>query len=179
MTCWKHATTKSSATSTSWANGMRRNSPEQVPTFILRENLYGVDLFPEAVEITQLALWIRSASPGQLLAKLSENIVHGNSLVHDPEIHPAGFDWRKRFPDVFNREEAGFDCVIGNPPWERMKLQEREFFSLPAPEIATATNAAKRRQLIAKLRIRRSDVVQSLSASVGRGGLPVNVLSNK
>jgi hypothetical protein len=41
--------------------------------------------------------------------------------------------------------------VIGNPPWERIKLQEREFFSLPAPEIATATNAAKRRQLVAKL----------------------------
>ena len=74
---------------------------EQIPTFILQENLYGVDLSPEAVEITQLALWIRSASPGQLLAKLSENIVHGNSLVHDPEVHPAGFDWRERFPAVF------------------------------------------------------------------------------
>ena len=46
---------------------------------------------------------------------------------------------------------GGFDCVIGNPPWERIKLQEREFFSLPAPEIATATNAAKRRQMVAKL----------------------------
>jgi REP element-mobilizing transposase RayT len=46
---------------------------------------------------------------------------------------------------------GGFDCVIGNPPWERIKLQEREFFSLPAPEIATATNAAKRRELVAKL----------------------------
>ena len=124
---------------------------EQIPTLILRENLYGVDLSPEAVEITQLALWIRSASPGQLLAKLSENVVHGNSLVHDPAVHPDGFDWRGRFPGVFDREEAGFDCVIGNPPWERMKLQEREFFSLPAPEIATATNAAKRRQLVAKL----------------------------
>ena len=41
--------------------------------------------------------------------------------------------------------------MIGNPPWERIKLQEREFFSLPAPEIATATNAAKRRKLVAKL----------------------------
>jgi len=123
----------------------------QIPTFILQENLYGVDLSPEAVEITQLALWIRSAAPGQLLAKLSENIVHGNSLVHEAAIHPAGFDWRERFPSVFNREEAGFDCVIGNPPWERIKLQEREFFSLPAPEIATATNAAKRRQLVATL----------------------------
>jgi len=124
---------------------------DQIPKFILQENLYGVDLSHEAVEITQLALWIRSAAPGQLLAKLSENIVHGNSLVHDPEVHPAGFDWPKRFPGVFNREEAGFDCVIGNPPWERIKLQEREFFSLPAPEIATATNAAKRRKLVAKL----------------------------
>jgi hypothetical protein len=124
---------------------------EQVAQFILQENLYGVDLSPEAVEITQLALWIRSATPGQTLAKLSENIVHGNSLVHDPQIHAAGFDWRERFADVFNREEAGFDCVIGNPPWERIKLQEREFFSLPAPEAATATNAAKRRKLVAKL----------------------------
>jgi len=159
---------------------------QQVPAFILQENLYGVDLSPEAVEITQLALWIRSASPGQLLANLSENIVHGNSLVHDPAVDPAGFDWRERFPAVFlpgcgaavpaapcrrdacttsgqgegQREpggpseaqrEPGFDCVIGNPPWERIKLQEREFFSLPAPEIATATNAAKRRQLVAKL----------------------------
>lgn len=124
---------------------------ESVPKFILNDNLYGVDLSPEAVEITQLALWIRSATEGQTLATLSKNIVHGNSLVHDPEVHPAGFEWRERFPEVFQREEAGFDCVIGNPPWERIKLQEREFFSLPAPEIATATNAAKRRKLVAQL----------------------------
>jgi type I restriction-modification system DNA methylase subunit len=134
-----------------WGQTDAKQLAAQVPTFILQENLYGVDLSPEAVEITQLALWIRSASPGQLLATLSANIVHGNSLVHDPAVHPAGFDWRERFPTVFDRAEPGFDCVIGNPPWERMKLQEREFFSLPAPEIATATNAAKRRQLVAKL----------------------------
>jgi len=124
---------------------------QRLPEYILNDNLYGVDLSPEAVEIAQLALWIRSATPGRTLATLSHNIVHGNSLVHDPEVHPAGFDWKERFPEVFDRDEAGFDCVIGNPPWERIKLQEREFFSLPVPEIATATNAAKRRQLVAKL----------------------------
>jgi type I restriction-modification system DNA methylase subunit len=140
---------------------------QQIPTFILQENLYGVDLSAEAVEITQLALWIRSASPGQLLARLSENIVHGNSLVHDPAVHPAGFDWRQRFPAVFNREEAGFDCVVGNPPWERMKLQEREFFSLPAPEIATATNAAKRRQLVARLEADNKPLYDRYEESLG------------
>jgi hypothetical protein len=153
---------------------------DNVPVFILNDNLYGVDLSPEAVEITQLALWIRSATPGQTLATLSRNIVHGNSLVHDASVHPAGFNWHTRFPEVFARSsassppssrkragasarpsspqdsspatsESGFDCVIGNPPWERIKLQEREFFSLPAPEIATATNAAIRRELVARL----------------------------
>jgi hypothetical protein len=124
---------------------------ENIADYILNDNLYGVDLSREAVEITQLALWIRSATPGRTLAVLAGNIVHGNSLVHNPEVHSDGFDWRERFPDVFDRDEAGFDCVIGNPPWERIKLQEREFFSLPAPEIATATNAAKRRKLVAKL----------------------------
>ncbi len=67
----------------------------KIPHWILSGNLYGVDLSPEAVEITQLALWIRSASRGQTLATLSHNIVHGNSLVHDQATHPAGFDWRK------------------------------------------------------------------------------------
>ncbi len=142
---------------------------ESVPHFILQENLFGVDLSPEAVEITQLALWIRSATRGQTLATLSANIVHGNSLVHDDKQHPHGFDWRERFPQAFERKEAGFDCVIGNPPWERIKLQEREFFSLPAPEIATATNAAKRRALVGELEKKQPELFrryeQALQAS--------------
>jgi len=152
----------------------------QIPTFILRENLYGVDLSHEAVEIAQLALWIRSAARGQLLEKLSDNIIRGNSLVHDPAVHPLGFDWKERFPAVFQPStpkgtvsfssdeklnspprEPGFDCIIGNPPWERIKLQEREFFSLPAPEIATAANAAKRRKMVAKLETENPALYQS------------------
>ncbi len=68
------------------------------------------------------------------------------------------FHWKLEFPDVFitpdgsnYQPDAGFDCVIGNPPWERMKLQENEFFALRAPEIAAAPTAAKRRTLIKKL----------------------------
>jgi hypothetical protein len=124
---------------------------EEVPDFILKENLYGVDLSREAVEITQLALWLRSARPRKSLADISENIVWGNSLVADAAVDPRALDWRVRFADVFSRAEGGFDCVIGNPPWERMKLQEREFFDGVAPEIASAVSAASRRQLIEQL----------------------------
>ena len=126
---------------------------EQVPDIILADNLFGADLSREAVEITQLSLWIRSARPGKTLTDLSRNIVCGNSLVSDPAVHPLALDWTKTFPTVFDRpgSRKGFDCVIGNPPWERIKLQEREFFDASAPQIASAVSAATRRQLIAQL----------------------------
>jgi len=124
---------------------------DDVPDMILHDNLFGVDVSPQAVEITQLALWIRSAREGKTLADLSHNIVCGNSLVADPDVHPRAMDWKEVFSHVFGRSNPGFDCVIGNPPWERMKVQEREFFEAAAPEIATAVNAAKRRTLIARL----------------------------
>ena len=54
------------------------------------------------------------------------------------------FHWPLQFPEVFNRDNAGFDVVLGNPPWERIKLQEQEF-SPRSPEIAAAPNAAARK----------------------------------
>jgi len=124
---------------------------EQVPDIILRDNIHGVDLSRESVEITQLALWIRSAVKGRTLSDLSKNIVCGNSLIDDENAHPQAMKWEQTFPQVFSRSNKGFDCVIGNPPWERMKLQEREFFDGRDAEIATAVNAATRRRLIEKL----------------------------
>ncbi|MFH1951292.1 MAG: N-6 DNA methylase [Pseudomonadota bacterium] len=60
------------------------------------------------------------------------------------------FHWHLEFPEVFG-DEGGFDCVLGNPPWERIKLQEKEFFAQRDPEIANAPNAATRKKLIFKL----------------------------
>ena len=131
---------------------------EEIPPIILRDNLYGADLSREAVEITQLALWLRSARPDKTLADISENIVCGNSLVADPAVDPRALDWRQRFADVFSREEGGFDCVIGNPPWERLKLQEREFFDATAPDIAAAVSAATRRKLIEELQKKKPEL---------------------
>ncbi|MFQ3565936.1 MAG: N-6 DNA methylase [Aggregatilineales bacterium] len=47
---------------------------------------------------------------------------------------------------------GGFDVVLGNPPWERIKIQEREWFAERLPEIANAPNAAARRRMIEALR---------------------------
>jgi len=60
------------------------------------------------------------------------------------------FHWPLEFPAVM--AAGGFDVVLGNPPWERIKLHEREFFAPHAPEIAEAPNAASRAQLIQALR---------------------------
>lgn len=62
------------------------------------------------------------------------------------------FHWPLQFPEVFSRANAGFDVVLGNPPWERIKLQEQEFFASRSTEIAAAPNAAARRKLIQALK---------------------------
>ena len=131
---------------------------ERIADFILHDNLYGVDLSPEAVEITQLSLWLRSAQRGKTLADLSKNIVCGNSLVTDADVDPRALNWPTTFPHVFAQDRGGFDCVIGNPPWERMKLQEREFFDAIVPEIAGAVDAGTRRRLIADLEKTRPEI---------------------
>lgn len=63
--------------------------------------------------------------------------------------HYGFFHWHLQFPQVFAR--GGFDVVLGNPPWERVKLQEQEFFASRSEEIAKAGNAATRKRLIANL----------------------------
>lgn len=59
------------------------------------------------------------------------------------------FHWPLEFPEVFANQ--GFDVVIGNPPWERIKLQEQEFFGTRDQAIATAANKAARERLIRAL----------------------------
>jgi hypothetical protein len=88
---------------------------------ILQNNIYGVDLNDESVEITKLSLWLKSAQKGKKLTTLDSNIKCGNSLVDDPEI--AGnkaFNWQSEFPDIF--KHGGFDVVVGNPPYVRQEL---------------------------------------------------------
>ena len=59
--------------------------------------------------------------------------------------------WELAFPTVWQGGQGGFDAVIGNPPWDRMKLQQVEWFAEREPDIAKAARASDRKQLIAKL----------------------------
>lgn len=87
-----------------------------VENAILENNLYGVDINDESVEIAKLALWLRTAKPNRKLNSLNNNIKCGNSLISDPKVAGSkAFDWQSEFPQVF--EKGGFDVVIGNPPY--------------------------------------------------------------
>lgn len=83
---------------------------------ILNNNIFGVDLNEESVEITKLSLWLKTANKSKELTTLDANIKCGNSLVSDPATAgEKAFDWQKEFYDVF--ATGGFDVVVGNPPY--------------------------------------------------------------
>jgi hypothetical protein len=93
---------------------------------ILENNLFGVDLNEEGVEIAKLSLWLRTAQPNRKLNDLSNNIKCGNSLIDDVAVAgDKAFNWQQQFPQVF--KNGGFDVVIGNPPYVRPReLSELE-----------------------------------------------------
>lgn len=84
---------------------------------ILENNIYGVDLNEEAVEIARLSIWIKTAQRGKILTDLDHNIQVGNSVVRDKDLDARAFDWWRAFPEV--EKEGGFDVVVGNPPYVR------------------------------------------------------------
>ena len=89
---------------------------QEVRNHILENNLFGVDINQESVEIAKLSLWLRTAEPHRKLSNLNENLKCGNSLIDNASVAgDKAFVWREEFPDVFNN--GGFDVVIGNPPY--------------------------------------------------------------
>jgi type I restriction-modification system DNA methylase subunit len=104
------------------------------PLHVLTENIFGVDLDAQAVEVAKLSLWLRymalnresfrdrlrsrsrRGKPLNLLPTLTRNLKRGNSLIDDPAVAgDAAFAWQKEFPEVM--QAGGFDVVIGNPPY--------------------------------------------------------------
>lgn len=63
----------------------------------------------------------------------------------------AFFHWELEFEEVFGGSDPGFDCILGNPPWDQIQLDPREFFAIRAPEIADAKHMTARNTAIAAL----------------------------
>ena len=113
-------------------NAMAHDEDEVIRD-VLRTNLYGVDINPSSVEITQLALWLHTARGDRPLSSLGAHIRDGNSLIDGHfwlgqqalELDDEGrdrintFDWAEAFPEAM--ADGGFDVVLGNPPY--VKLQ--------------------------------------------------------
>jgi hypothetical protein len=90
---------------------------------IVTKNLYGVDINAESVEITRLALWLKTARNQHRLQNLEATIKIGDSLIKEKQWTERPFDWRAAFPGVF--AQGGFDVVIGNPPYVRMEFLKK------------------------------------------------------
>ncbi len=96
----------------------------EIEKSILENNLYGVDINEDAVEIAKLSLWLRTASKGRELTKLADKILCANSLLDMPF------------------EEGSFDVVIGNPPYvrqENIDNEKKEKYILKHNNVATST----------------------------------------
>jgi len=97
---------------------------------ILENNLFGVDLNEESVEIAKLSLWLRTAQPNRKLNDLNNNIKCGNSLIDDVAVAgDKAFNWQTEFPVIF--EKGGFDVIIGNPPYvssREISENQKEYF---------------------------------------------------
>jgi type I restriction-modification system DNA methylase subunit len=96
---------------------------------ILQDNIFGVDLDKQAVEIAQLNLLLKIAEKGHRLPLLERNIRRGNSLIDDENI--AGneaFKWEKEFGEII--ANGGFSVIVGNPPYgAELSEAERNFVS--------------------------------------------------
>ncbi|HZU48682.1 MAG TPA: N-6 DNA methylase, partial [Mycobacterium sp.] len=87
------------------------------------------------------------------------------SHVEELEAQYRFFHWHLEFPQIFDTDgsrvtedggdvtgwEGGFSCIVGNPPWEKVKLEQKEYFASRDPRIARARNKAEREALIEAL----------------------------
>lgn len=63
------------------------------------------------------------------------------------EVRP--FHWELEFPEVFDERKGGFDCMLGNPPWEKFEPKEQEFFETHAPDVAALAGDRRKRAIAA------------------------------
>ena len=100
-----------------------------------------------------MALTLSNQAPNQQTPPSPTSLEQSKSIAKEESF----LHWEAAFPGVWRHwqnqtPEGGFDAVIGNPPWDRIKLQEVEWFATRDPHLARAPTAAARREGIRRLR---------------------------
>lgn len=149
---------------------MPTNTPEQVSTKEARwlefmqtaarsplaqaaDVLVGAFLLPKitdrsATVPTSATLHTLLTTPNDITGPAADAVAAARAACAEARV----LHWPLAFPQVFAprgpNDHRGFDCVLGNPPWERIKLQEEEFFATRNADVAAARNKAERSQRI-------------------------------
>lgn len=89
---------------------------QEIDKSILQNNIFGVDINKESIEITKLSLWLSTAAKHKCLTTLDDNIICQNSIVYNEDnSDEKNFIWNPKFKSVIDK--GGFDIIIGNPPY--------------------------------------------------------------
>lgn len=62
------------------------------------------------------------------------------------------FHWHVEFPDIFGKDDPGFDCVLGNPPWEKNQIEDKQFFGTIRPDIAKVSGTQRKNRIQALIK---------------------------
>ena len=131
-----------------------RGSHDEGPFFGWLEGRFG-----DPIDIALGKVEIQGGSPEA--KRFAEIMGQARRLIAEERF----LNWQVAFPGVWSDWETpglagGFDAVIGNPPWDRMKLQQVEWFAARRPEIAMAPRAADRKRMIADLEMAGDPLAQ-------------------
>ena len=117
---------------------------------------------PVAIALGEAAV----SGDGPEAARAAEIIARARRLAAEERF----LNWQAAFPGVWSNwrsaaREGGFDAVIGNPPWERTRMEPAEWFAARRPEIALAPRTADRKRMIAELRERGDPLAAEFDAA--------------
>lgn len=126
--------------------------PKRYATKVACDLYIAAFLLPKKGGVPANANSVTVPTTSHLRTRLDGGQIYGplEAAVVDAAGFARVFHWPLAFPEVMIGN-GGFDVVLGNPPWERIKLQEQEFFASRDPDIAKAANKADRDELIKTL----------------------------
>ena len=179
------------ATLTAAADELRGITDDSVDGVRRREHAYQALVASAARDRLRLAAdaWITAFATPKVAgaARITTGVLHraeaeGAAGLSDDEVAAvraeadryAPLHWHVAFPAIFRAGDprstdhgwvGGFDCVLGNPPWEQTELKEKEFFAARAPAIAEASTGAQRKKLIAALSVGEPALYRAFEAA--------------